>query len=129
MPTNKSMELAREIADKWFGKNIGSFNSMGNCEVSMSDLTELELAIAEALDDCESCSQFASVSVITTKALIQAQDTHDDLLKGLDAEKVISAMMVHALEFYAIRDRCFGPEISPAKQALAEYKAAIKETK
>jgi len=30
-------------------------------------------------------------------------------------------VMSDALEFYAIRDRCFGPEISPAKQALAEY--------
>ena len=49
-PTNKSMELASEITGKWFDKNIGSFNSMGNCRVSESDLIELELAIAEALD-------------------------------------------------------------------------------
>jgi len=49
-PSKPSMERAREITDKWFNKNIGSFNSMGNCQVSESDLTELDLAIAKELD-------------------------------------------------------------------------------
>jgi len=40
---------------------------------------------------------------------------------ALEKEKARSAKLIEALEFYAIRDRCFRPEISPAKQALAEY--------
>ena len=49
-----------------------------------------------------------------------------DIDKALDQvraeERARSAKLAQALEFYAIRDRCFAPEISPAKQALATYR-------
>ena len=46
-----------------------------------------------------------------------------DIDKALDEERARSEKLVQALEFYAKRDRCFAPEISPAKQALATYRA------
>ena len=52
-----------------------------------------------------------------------------EMTEALKQERALSKKMADALEFYAIRDRCFGPEISPAKQALAEYKAALKAIK
>jgi len=46
-----------------------------------------------------------------------------EAIDELAKERARSEKLVQALEFYAKRDRCFAPEISPAKQALATYRA------
>jgi len=50
--------------------------------------------------------------------------SYEDILAGkiedaLRVERERCNMLAEALEFYAIRDKCFDPKVSPAKEALA----------
>ena len=110
-PSKPSMERAREITDKWFNKNIGSFNSMGNCQVSESDLTELELAIAEALD-----AELARSAKLVEALEGIAAPVPDSEIPDFNDDDEVEKWMILNQKRRAL-----------AKQALVEHKAA-KET-
>ena len=104
-----------------------------NGEIAVSE-SELKRNIALALSNKDTHWDGLIATVLEeSKQLLNTEkgwvSALEEMTKALKQEQALSASMANALEFYAIRDRCFDPKISPAKQALAEYKAALKAIK